>query len=443
MMKKPKQPPELPSGARYLPDIVGQGYRRFWECRRRYRVVKGGKASKKSSTTALWYIVHMMKYPDANVMVIRNVYRTHENSTFAQLKWAIRRLGVEALWTATRSPLELIYKPTGQRILFRGMDRVDKLASTTVERGSICWVWIEEAFELRSEEDFNKLDLSMPRGEVAPPLFKQTTITFNPWSEQHWLKARFFDQPHPDVLAMTTNYLCNEWLDDTDRAIYEDMRVRFPRRYAVAGLGEWGVEEGLVFERWRVESFDPRALPEEYRHVFGLDYGYANDPTAFIAAAVSAAQRRLYIYDEHYEKRMLNSDIARMIRDKGYAKERIRADSAEPKSNEELRRLGLGRIAPAIKGADSVLHGIARLQEYEMVVHPACRHTIAELSAYCWEQDAAGRTINRPADRDNHLMDALRYAMADVPPPREQAPRSVPRRDPSGVLPVHFRGHWA
>ena len=286
MMKKPKQPPELPSGARYLPDIVGQGYRRFWECRRRYRVVKGGKASKKSSTTALWYIVHMMKYPDANVMVIRNVYRTHENSTFAQLKWAIRRLGVEALWTATRSPLELIYKPTGQRILFRGMDRVDKLASTTVERGSICWVWIEEAFELRSEEDFNKLDLSMPRGEVAPPLFKQTTITFNPWSEQHWLKARFFDQPHPDVLAMTTNYLCNEFLDDTDRAIYEDMRVRFPRRYAVAGLGEWGVEEGLVFERWRVESFDPRALPGEYRHVFGLDYGYANDPTAFIAAAV-------------------------------------------------------------------------------------------------------------------------------------------------------------
>ena len=212
MMKKPKQPPELPSGARYLPDIVGQGYRRFWECRRRYRVVKGGKASKKSSTTALWYIVHMMKYPDANVMVIRNVYRTHENSTFAQLKWAIRRLGVEALWTATRSPLELIYKPTGQRILFRGMDRVDKLASTTVERGSICWVWIEEAFELRSEEDFNKLDLSMPRGEVAPPLFKQTTITFNPWSEQHWLKARFFDQPHPDVLAMTTIFATSFWM---------------------------------------------------------------------------------------------------------------------------------------------------------------------------------------------------------------------------------------
>lgn len=441
-MTKLKQPPELSAETRYLPDIVGRGYRRFWECRQRYRVIKGGKASKKSSTTALWYIVHMMKYPDANVMVIRNVYRTHESSTFAQLKWAIRRLGVEALWSATRSPLELVYKPTGQRILFRGMDRVDKLASTTVERGSICWVWIEEAFELRSEEDFNKLDLSMPRGEVTPPLFKQTTITFNPWSERHWLKARFFDQPHPDVLAMTTNYLCNEFLDDTDRAIYEDMRVRFPRRYAVAGLGEWGVEEGLVFERWRVERFDSQTLPDSYRHVFGLDYGYANDPTAFIAAAVNASERRLYIYDEHYEKRMLNSDIAHMIRSKGYAKERIRADSAEPKSNEELRRLGIGRIAPAVKGADSVLHGIARLQEYEMVVHPACSHTISELSAYCWEQNAVGCTVNRPADRDNHLMDALRYAMADVPLPRKQAARQASPRDTGGVLPTHFRGHW-
>lgn len=436
-------PDEDGENAVYLPDIVGQGYRGFWDCRCRYRVVKGGKASKKSSTTALWYILNMMKYPDANVMVIRNVYRTHESSTFAQLKWAIRRLGVEHLWSSSRSPLELVYRPTGQRILFRGMDRVDKLASTTVEKGVICWVWVEEAFELRSEEDFNKLDLSMPRGEVLPPLFKQTTLTFNPWSASHWLKKRFFDTPHPDVFAITTNYLCNEFLDDADRAVYETMRRRSPRRYAVAGLGEWGVEEGLVFERWRVERFDPGTLPDTCHHIFGLDYGYANDPTAFIAAAVDQQGGRLYIYDEHYEKRMLNSDIAHMIRQKGYQKERIRADSAEPKSNEELRRLGISRVAPAIKGADSVLNGIARLQEYEMVVLPTCTHTIAELSAYCWETDSFGRAVNRPADRDNHLMDALRYAMADVPLPRDVEKRPRPRRSNDTLLPSHFRGHWS
>lgn len=435
---------EAEGGMVYLPEIVGRGYGEFWNCRKRYRVIKGGKASKKSSTAALWYILHLMKYPESNLMVIRSVYRTHESSTFAQLRWAIRRLGVEHLWEASRSPLELVYQPTGQRILFRGMDRVDKLASTTVERGYICWVWVEEAFEIRREEDFNRLDLSMPRGKTPPPLFKQTTLTFNPWSAQHWLKRRFFDEPHPDVLAMTTNYLCNEFLDDADRAVYEDMRRRSPRRYAVAGLGEWGVEEGLVFENWRVEEFDIHTLdnPERYRHVFGLDYGYANDPTAFIAAAVDPQDKRLLIYDEHYEKRMLNSDIAHMIRVKGYAKERIRADSAEPKSNEDLRRMGLNRLTAAAKGPDSVLNGIMRLQEYEMIVKPACTHTIAELSAYCWEQDPTGRRLNRPADRDNHLMDALRYAMEDIRYYSSRPARPVEQGIGNGILPAHFHGRW-
>lgn len=415
----------------YLPQLVGKGYKVFWDCRLRYRVVKGGKASKKSSTAALWFIVHMMKYPQANLMVVRQVFRTHADSTFAQLKWAIRRLRVEHLWQASKNPLELRYLPTGQRILFRGFDNVEKLASTTVETGVLCWVWVEEAFEIASEDDFNKLDLSMPRGEVPAPLFKQTTVTFNPWSEHHWLKKRFFDTPQPDVLALTTNYRCNEFLDDTDKMLYEQMKKRSPRRYAVAGLGQWGVDEGLIFDRWRVESFDASSLGESFRHVFGLDYGYTNDPTAFIAAAVNPVDKKLYIYDEHYEKRMLNSDIAAMITRKGYAKERIRADCAEPKSNDDLRRLGIHRITPAPKGRDSVKNGIVTLQEYDMVVHPRCIHTAAELAGYVWEKKTFddGQLSNQPKDADNHLMDALRYAMTDItffrpgkPPPR-QPPR--------------------
>lgn len=400
-----------------LPELVGGGYRRFWHCRTRYRVVKGGKASKKSSTTALWYIVHLMKYPQANLLVVRQVYRTHIDSTFAQLKWAIKRLRVEHLWQASREPLELRYRPTGQRILFRGLDNVEKIASTTVEQGVLCWVWVEEAFEIPREADFDKLDLSVPRGEVPPPLFKQTTLTFNPWNENHWLKSRFFDRNDVQVTAMTTDYRCNEFLDDTDRARYEQMRVNNPRQYAVAGLGQWGHSEGLVFENWVVEEFSLGDLRRDgLRHVFGLDYGYTNDPTAFIAAAVDEANKRLYVYDEHYEIKMLNHDIAAMIIRKGYQKERIRADSAEPKSNDDLRRLGLGRVSPARKGADSVQAGIARLQEYHILVHPRCVHTAAELGAYCWQSGTReGQFINRPVDRDNHLMDALRYAMEDAP----------------------------
>ncbi len=403
----------------YLPDVVGRGYGQFWRCRTRYRVVKGGKASKKSSTTALWYIYHLMKYPAANLLVVRAVYRTHADSTYAQLRWAIRRLGVEHLWRAVREPLELTYIPTGQRILFRGMDNVEKLASTTVEQGYLCWVWLEEAFELARQADFEKLDLSVPRGEVPPPLFKQTTVTFNPWDGSHWLKSRFFDRDDRQVLALTTDYRCNEFLDDTDRGVYERMREENPRRYAVAGLGEWGHSQGLVFENWSVEPFSLGDLRREgMRHVFGLDYGYTNDPTAFIAAAVEEEQKRLYIYDEHYEKRMLNEAIAAMIRNKGYHKERIRADSAEPKSNDDLRRLGISRLQAADKGRDSVTAGIARLQEYRILVHPRCVHTAAELAAYTWQEGRReGEYDNRPCDRDNHLMDALRYAMEDVPRP--------------------------
>ncbi len=405
----------------YMPAVVGGGYGEFWRCRRRYRVVKGGKASKKSSTAALWFIYHLMKYPGSNLLVVRNVYRTHIDSTFAQLRWAIRRLQVEHLWRATREPLELCYKPTGQRILFRGLDNVEKLASTTVEQGVLCWVWVEEAFEIAREADFDKLDLSMPRGEVPPPLFKQTTVTFNPWNSSHWLKGRFFDRESPEVLALTTNYLGNEFLDDTDRQIYERMRQENPRRYAVAGLGDWGHSEGLVFENWEVAEFPLSELHREgLRHIFGLDYGYTNDPTAFIAAAVEEEAKRLYVYDEHYERRMLNGDIAAMLERKGYRKERIRADSAEPKSNDDLRRLGITRLQPAGKGRDSVLAGISRLQEYRIIVHPRCVHTAEELAAYVWESAGEGVFCNRPCDRDNHLMDALRYAMEDLPRPTAQ-----------------------
>ncbi len=425
----------------YLPNIVGKGYGDFWRDKKRYRVVKGGKGSKKSATTALNMIYRLMKYPDSNLLVVRAVFNTHRDSTFAQLKWAQQKLGVAHLWQNTVSPMEMMYKPTGQRILFRGFDDVLKLASTTVSQGYLCWVWIEEAFEIDSENDFEKLDLSVPRGNVPEHLFKQTTLTFNPWSEAHWLKSRFFDKGSNDVSVYSTNYLCNEFLDDTDRSVFERMKETNYRRYAVAGLGEWGIADGLVFENFEMFdfSFDDKGnlLRKEQiidfwelRHFFGLDYGYTNDPTAFIAFAVVPHSKEIYIYDEHYETRMLNSDIADMIKRKGFAKERIRADCAEPKSNDDLRRLGISRIMPSVKGKDSVLNGIAQIQEYKIFVHPRCKNTFSELSAYCWKKDKGENGLNEPSDQNNHLMDALRYAFYDVKYFRPQDP-NAPRRKPT------------
>ena len=391
-----------------LKETVGGGYDEFWNCKSRYRVLKGGKGSKKSTTTALNLIYRLLKYPESNILVVRAFMNTHRDSTFAQLKWAQNALSVSHLFKNTVSPLEMTYIPTGQKILFRGFDDVLKLASTTVEKGYLCWVWIEEAYEIESESDFEKLDLSVPRGNIPESLFKQTTLTFNPWSEKHWLKSRFFDTESPDTKSFSTNYLINEFLDDTDRAVFEKLKREHPRRYRVAGLGEWGISEGLVFENW-VEGI-PDLSSGEWRAFFGLDYGYTTDPTAFIAIKVNPAEKIIYVFDEFCETRMLNCDIANKIISMGYGKERIRADSAEPKTNDDLRRLGLLRLQPSVKGRDSVINGIMNISEYKIFVDPKCKNTLSELSSYCWDKSLP----NTPVDKNNHLMDALRYAFYDV-----------------------------
>lgn len=398
-----------------IAQLIGQGYDRYWNCEKRYRVLKGGKGSKKSSVTALNFIYRLMKYKESNLLVVRAVMNTHRNSTFAILSWAQKRLGVSSLWNNSISNMEMTYIPTGQKIIFRGADDVLKLAGLTVDTGTINFVWIEEAFEIGSEADFDKLDLTVPRGEVSEGIFKQTTLTFNPWSGEHWLKKRFFDNPDSQTETFSTNYLCNEFLDSTDRQIFERMKKTNARKYAVAGLGEWGIAEGLVFENWEVQSRDiNKENPDDWKAFFGLDYGYVNDPTAFIAFYVNKKEKQIHIFDEFYKKRMLNSDIAQEIKSRGYAKERIRADSAEPKSNEDLRRMGIHRITPAAKGRDSILNGIARISEYRITVEPHCTATIRELSTYRYSDRVNEKGLRLPDDRDNHLCDALRYAFEDV-----------------------------
>lgn len=398
-----------------LPDVVGKGYGTFWKYKGRYRVVKGSRASKKSKTAALWFITNMMKYPDANTLVVRKVFRTLKDSCFTDLKWAIHRLGVDAHWDVKESPIELTYKPTGQKILFRGLDDPLKITSITVEHGSLCWMWIEEAYEISSEDNFNMLDESI-RGEVAPGLFKQITLTFNPWNEHHWLKARFFDKTDNDILSMTTNYMCNEWLDDADKKVFETMKQQNPRRYKVAGLGDWGIVDGLVYENWEEKLFslnDIRGL-SGIKSAFGLDFGYTNDPSALYCGMIDHSNKTIWVFDEMYKAGMTNEAIADEVIRMGYKKERIIADCAEPKSIDRLRTLGLDHIRKARKGKDSILNGIDFLQDYHMFIHPKCVNFLTEIGNYQWDSDPkTGRKINKPIDDFNHLMDAMRYAHED------------------------------
>lgn len=395
----------------HLPSKIGKGYGTFWRYKGRYRVCKGGRGSKKSTTTAMWIIYNMMKYPLANTLVLRRVFNTHKDSTYTQLKWAANNLGVAHLWHFSKSPLEITYKPTGQKILFRGLDDPMSITSITVEIGYLCWAWFEEAFQIMNEDDFNKVDMSI-RGELPPGYFKQITVTFNPWSEKHWLKKRFFDSEDEDILALTTTYECNEYLGEDDRKLFEKMKEKNPRRYRIEGKGEWGIAEGLVFENFEELEFDLEEIKKRHGiiSIFGLDFGYTHDPTAFICALVDEKAKEIFIFDEHYQKGMSNSDIANMIKYKGYSKEIIIADSAEPKSIDDIKRQGIRRIKAAQKGKDSILNGIQNIQDYKIYVLPKCENTLVELNNYVWDTKD-GRGINKPMDDYNHLMDALRYAM--------------------------------
>ncbi len=396
----------------WLPDIVGGGYSDFWKSKHRYRVIKGSRASKKSKTTALWYIVKIIQYHEANLLVVRKTFRTLKDSCYSELKWAIHRLGVDASFQCKESPLEITYTPTGQKILFRGLDDPLKVTSITVDVGVLCWMWIEEAYEISREADFDTLDESI-RGQVPPGLFKQVTLTFNPWNEKHWLKKRFFDRKDQDVLAQTTNYKCNEFLDDTDRRKYETMRVINPRRYKVAGLGDWGIVDGLVYENWEEQAFNVAEISAKpsVKSAFGLDFGYTNDPTALFCGLIDQVSKEIYVFDELYKQALINSAIAHEISNMGYAKEVIRADAAEPKSIDELRGAGLVRIRAAEKGKDSIASGIQFVQGYKIIIHPRCVNFITEISNYSWDKDKFGNALNKPIDDFNHLMDAMRYAL--------------------------------
>ncbi len=394
-----------------LSDIVLPAYKEFWKTKKTYVICKGSRGSGKSKHAALWHIHHMMKHPLSNTLVVRKVERTLRDSCFSDLRWAINRMGVENYWKATVNPLELTYLPTGQKIIFRGLDSPFKITSISVPHGILNFMWLEEFFEIMKEEDFDILDESI-RGTLPEGYWKRITATFNPWSERHFAKARFFDKQADNVLAMTTTYRDNPYLSKTDIELFDQMRIRNPRRYRVAGLGEFGIAEGLIYENWREESFTLEDV-KHYKSAFGLDFGYTNDPSAFFVGFLDLQGKKLYVYDEFYEKALSNKKIYEKITTAGYGKERIIADCAEPKSIDEIKTLGVRRITGAKKGKDSINNGIQWIQDLQIIVHPRCVNFLTEISNYTWASDKFGNKLNVPIDDFNHLMDAMRYALEE------------------------------
>ena len=396
-----------------LQEAVGKGYADYWNTKKRYRVCKGSRGSKKSKTTALNMIHRLYEFPESNGLCVRRYSNTLRDSVFSDLKWAIHKLGLDDFFDCTVSPMQIIRKSTGQKILFRGLDDGLKITSISVDYGVLCWVWIEEAYEISNEDDFNKLDMSI-RGEVPDGYFKQITLTFNPWSANSWLKPRFFDNPDEDTFIKTTTWECNEWLDDADRSIFLKMKKNNPRRYRIEGEGQWGIAEGLIYENYKVEDFDVdviRQIPG-IKSAFNLDFGFT-DPNAFVCEMVDNSNMKIYVFDEWYQSGVTNKIIAQKIKDMGYGGQIIYCDEAEPKSIAELCDEGLNAQASR-KGKGSVNHGIQLIQNYEIIIHPKCVEFQKEISNYCWTKDKTGRPTDKPDHEFSHGMDSMRYGVTKV-----------------------------
>jgi len=182
-------------------------------------------------------------------------------------------------------------------------------------------------------------------------------------------------------------------------------------------FGNWGIVDGLVYENWLEKNFDINEIrgQQGIKSAFGLDFGYTNDPTALFCGLVDTINKIIYVFDEMYKEGMSNEKIAERIKEMGYGKEKIRADSSEPKSIDRLYELGISHITKARKGKDSINNGIDGIQDYQIIVHPRCVNFLTEIGNYTWDEDKkTGKKINKPIDDFNHLMDAMRYAMEDI-----------------------------
>lgn len=400
---------------------IGGGYNKFWHNKNFYRVVKGSRGSKKSKTTALNFIFRIMQYSWSNLLVVRRFSNTNKQSTYTDLRWATNRLGVKHLFKFNDSLPEITYKPTGQKILFRGLDDPLKITSITVENGILCWAWFEEAYQIETFDKFSTVVESI-RGSVDDPeFFKQITITFNPWSERHWLKPTFFDEDTKlnNTFSYTTTFRVNEWLDDVDIARYEDLYRTNPRRARIVCDGDWGVAEGLVFENFEVKEFDwVKKLKDKQVVAHGSDFGFTQDPTTLVSTIVDTQNKELWIYDEYYQRGMLTDEIYQMYIDKGLKNAEIIADSAEKRLITEIKRKGISNIKPSVKGQGSIMQGVQFIQGFKIYVHPSCEHTIEELNTYTFDQDKDGNWLNKPIDENNHILDALRYSLEKFHFPR-------------------------
>jgi phage terminase large subunit len=390
--------------------IINDVYLPYLENYSRTEIFYGGSSSGKSWFLAQRCVLDVMR-GGRNYLVCRQVARTIRSSVFAQIERVIREAGLLNYFTLNRADA-FITCANGYQILFAGLDDVEKIKSIVPAVGVITDIWIEEATETE-RGDVKDLYKRQRGGDEATP--KRMILSFNPILQSHWIYNEWFagvawadDQTEyqsDELSILKTTYKDNRFLTTQDHKDLENEKDKY--RYNVYTLGNWGILGHVIFTNWRVE--DLSGMTAQFtNHRNGGDFGFSVDPSAVWQAHYDKAHKRIYVFGELYQRGLTNDLLAEEVK-KMIGDEPVVWDSAEPKSIQELKNLGVNAY-PAAKGKDSVLHGYQWLQQQEIIIDKNCVNTKAEISTAHWLEDAGGNAILKPSGVNDHLISAGRYA---------------------------------
>lgn len=370
---------------------------------KRYEIYYGGAGSGKSVFLTQKLLIKAMARR-RKVLVIRKFATTLKDSVFQLFIDTLKQWNIYSYCKINLSTYTITL-PNDSIILFKGLDNEEKIKSIA----GITDIWCEEATEL-TEDEFTQLDLRLRAKE--PDL--QAFCSFNPVSRANWVYKKWFAEdaiinPNTTMILKTT-YKDNKFLPKEYTDALEEKARTNPTYYRIYALGEFCSLDRLIFNNWKVEEFNHNDIKGQL--VIGLDFGFSNDISALTASIVDENTNTIYIFKTWGDTNKTNDDLASIITALGFAKCQIKADSAEPKSIEELKRKGITRISACSKGKDSILYGIQALQQYQIIVHPSCEGIITEFENYSWQKDKkTGEYLNQPIDSFNHYIDALRYSI--------------------------------
>ena len=372
----------------------------------------GGRGSLKSSTVSIIVPLLLVANPGTHALVLRKVANTIRDSVYAQYIWAIGELGMAAYWEAKVSPMELIYKPTGQKIMFRGADDPMKIKSIKVPFGYIAVTHFEEKDQFAGRAEIRNILQSTMRGGSVFWNFE----SYNPpISRDNWANKDSLEE-RADRLCHKSTYLQAppEWLGQQFLDEAEHLKATDERAYQHEYLGVPVGTGGNVFENLELREITDEEISHFDRIYQGVDYGWFPDPFAFIRVHYDKTRETIYLIDEIYQNKLSNEQSAGMIKAKGYTDAYIICDSAEPKSVADFRAMGLPAKA-AVKGPDSVAYGMKWLQRRKIVIdRRRTPHAYDEFVNYEYDRDKDGNFISGYPDEKNHLIDALRYAVEPI-----------------------------